>query len=519
MDSLFRHLAEKLAKKTTRRAFFGTMGGCAAIAAVSMLPGEFKRVLAGSPNGPAVPPPDGISASVWELIRNTFLVHKGEFPDSNESVDALAKYLSGTEALQNDALDEALQIFTDAVSIQPDSRHAHAGLATALRTRYLQTGSAADLQAAVTEFITASELGMEHGRVRYTDLIGRGLAKLGDAAEMDRVFTKALAVADEPYVVRLDYANALRLLSDSRAENWLREGMEIAPDGNDDAKAGLAEWFLDQGRYDETLSLLAPDERLRYLQFLIGYALEQVGRADEARSHYLEAAGFSQDFPMPAKYRILGSSAQEGIKFEGPEPLVTAGVPTSLGNSFGPAIDQSCSGQVYLSRMLYCEARGESWGGMRAAAWTARTRVFKGTVYCCVSISNGGSNLCTQYYNVLTQPYQFCIGCCRTSTTDDVAYETYYGFGPDPISGYCPGNCIDLPPNYICTDTCSPNMKCWGNQNGASTYGPMFFYSTSGSCPTYHPGAGSCSHNHGKRCGNGGYDHCFYNVHCGNNCC
>lgn len=373
----------------------------------------------------------------------------------------------------------------------PECRHAHAGLGAALWQQYERSQQLDDLGVAVQEFIRAADIGMIYGKVRYTGYLWQGLAQLGDTATMDDLFQRTLRVGDSQYLVLMDYARGLAALADPRAEEWFEKAVAAQPAGNVDALAYYAEWLLDHDRQAEVVALIDPCEHVEYLHLLRGVALERLGRLREAREAYQIYASVSALDPAPAEYRIAGSKVQEGIIFEG-DNVTPLYVP--------------CDGYDDLALVIECEASGESEGGQRGVGWTVRTRVFKGALSGCVApIDNSGVTLSCKYTNVIYQSGQFYTSCGRNPgpTPRHVRYDVWYGKAPDPTIGYCPSGSYS-------GNICSGSVHCSGStQYGASSQGPMRFYSTTGACPT--GGEYSCLTSKGKICGNGNYDHCFYN--------
>ena len=441
----------------------------------------------------ATPQPLGadLQPGVWEFIADNYLSHAVEFPDPNEPVEPLHLYLEGQQMLRAGKVDKAVTLFESAAAKYPDCRHAHAGLGYALWQRYQQSQAEDDLRAAVQEFILADRVGMKYGTVHYTSLIAIGLAWLKDSATMDSYFEKALKDGNEPYLASLDYARGLSVLEDPLAEEWYKKAIKLQPTDNVDAAAYYAEWLLDQGREAEVLQVLRPDAHVEYLHFLRGVALERLERVHEARAEYLQYVKYNVSDPAPSRYRIPGSQAQAGIVFD---------------DQINP-LGEGCLGYERLANVIECEAGGESEGGRRAVGWTVRTRVFKGTLPGCISVDNYscGTILSCKYECVITQNGQFVYSCGRSPgpTSNHVRYDVYYGYAPDPTTGYCPSGSYQ-------GDVCSGSVHCSGsNHNGASDKGPMRFYGTTGTCPT--GGQYSCLTSKDKVCGNGGSDHCFYN--------
>ncbi|HEX6292223.1 MAG TPA: twin-arginine translocation signal domain-containing protein [Herpetosiphonaceae bacterium] len=476
---------------TTRRQFLRNVAlGAGALAGGLTL--EPLRVLASRAGLSSL----DLAPGVAEFIADTYLFHAADFPDPNETVDALRLYLDGNNLLwRADDLNGAIAIFKQAIKAYPNQRHSHAGLGCALWHRYEHSGAQADLRSAALHLARAADMAMDHGKVRYTDLLTEVLPKAGEQGLFERLFERAFdlssrpTVGNRPFLVSLDYARGLRAFGDARAEGFFQQAMSQRPDGHIDPLTGYAEWLIDQGRYEETVALIDADEHKEYPHFLRGFALERMGQHGAARAEYEHFHSFSAMFPAAARYRIAGSRAQEGVHFEDEVGALT-----------------HCTGHSRLAIMIYCEARGENEGGQRLCGWTARRRVSRGTVSGCISVDNSGSGVCEKYNSVLTQPYQFYLGCGTSSDqTRHVSTDIWYGRAPDYMAGNrCPGGCAPSSGN-----NCSGTLRHCNCDDtiGAFSESPMFFdLGCSG---------GGCKHNHGTLCGNDsvGNDHCFYAVH------
>ncbi|MEA3309739.1 MAG: hypothetical protein U9Q70_09550 [Chloroflexota bacterium] len=421
---------------------------------------------------------------------DTYLAHTTEYPDPNEPVELLRLYLEGRQLLRKGRVEEAIELFTQAVAEYSQCRHAHAGLGAALWQQYEKSQQLDDLGVAVQEFMRAADIGMSYRKVRYTGYLWQGLAQLEDTATIDDLFQRALRVGDNQYLVLMDYARGLAALTDPRAAELFKRAVAAQPAGNVDALAYYAEWLLDHDQQAEVAVLIEPDADVEYLHLLRGVALERMGRLKEARESYQIYAPVNALDPAPAAYRIAGSKVQAGIIFEG-DNVTPLYVP--------------CDGYDDLALVIECEARGENEGGQRAVGWTVRTRVFKGTLPSCVYVDNSGITLSCQYTSVIYQSGQFDTSCGRDPgpTTKHVRYDVWYGKAPDPTVGYCPSGSYS-------GDACSDSVHCTGSStSGASNHGPMRFYSTtSDTCTT--GGQYSCLTSTGQTCQNGGSDHCFY---------
>ncbi len=466
--------------QTSRRQFLQTVAlGTGALATGIALQPNLTAARLARPAWSALAP------GVGEFIENTYLAHAADFPDANETVDMLRLYMYGNELHWRDDHANALAVFEDMVRRYPNSRHAHAGLGCTLEHEYHETGAPAALKRAMQHLVRAAEIGMNHGKVRYTDLLARGLAETKQVGLFEKLFNRAFEIGDLPHVIHVDYAEGLARLGDRRAEAQYQEAIRHQPQGHIEAATNYAQWLLDRGRFSDALDVISVEEGVYYPRFLRGVAAERLGKIDQAAAEYESYKHFSGSFPAPARYRIEGSNAQDGINFEDSIHAET-----------------HCAGHTRLSIMIYCEARGESIGGQRLVGWTARTRVFRGTISGCISINNSGTAVCDKYYNVLGQSGQFYLGCgSRSSTSDQVAYDVYYGVAPEGITGYCPNGTRS-------GDLCNTGRCSGTSASGAPRNGTFWFDL---GCNT----GSTCKHNHGTLCGNDdvGNDHCFYNNH------
>lgn len=89
----------------------------------------------------AVAEDETLQPGVRQFIADTYLAHKAEYPDPNETVEALKTYLEGDQLLRDGRVDEATKLFRAGVALYPDSRHVQAGLAWAMQAAYEGSGS------------------------------------------------------------------------------------------------------------------------------------------------------------------------------------------------------------------------------------------------------------------------------------------------------------------------------------------------------------------------------------------
>lgn len=484
--------------RITRRRFLQNIVlGSGALAARMVLE-PIQIVASPSSSGPS--PSGDLSPDVVAFIANNYLSHATEFPDPNEPVEVLRLYLAGRKETVRGNLEWAVAVFSQAVQLYPDSRHAHAGLGGALLERYRRLGRRNDLHTATEEFLRAVEIGMDFEQIHYTGGVAQALALLGDEDGLRSFFDQILQAGYDRYPVPLHCAQGLAMLGNPEAEQWLQRAVQLQPFGNIDALAYYAEWLLDHDQLDELLAIISPDEHIEYLHFLRSVAWERVGQIAQARSEYERYIEFSQYFPAPARFRIEDSLAQEGIVFDDEGNQGSHCLPT-------------------ISKSIYAEASIETQGGMRAVGWTMRTRVFISprpdgcTNFHVSHIPLDPDHPCDRYTHIIVDHDQFqechvTEGCISSPTTDHVAYDVYYGLAPQNITNWCPDGSEPL-----CNE-CDGSCHCVSIEtNGAGSWGPIYMWGTCAPCPTTHPAAPDCTHNHGKLCGNGCPDNCFYNVH------
>lgn len=428
-----------------------------------------------------------------EFIAKTYFSHNYYVPDNDETLELLQGHVRGQNLLTEGKFDDAVALFETLIEQFPDARHANEGLAIALKERFNNEGNQQDLYKSTEYFIKAINKAIQvHVLPVISMQVGSDLAKLGETETLNRVFQELEEEFPDDPIIALEYAQGLAIAKDSQAEKWFEKAVKL---GNSAAPIEYGEWLLDQGKYSAALNILDPKldpyENQRYFRFLRGYALERLGQKNEAQAEYnivrkqitnLSTIQFNN------KYKIVDSEEQKGLNF---------------GDNIQPEI--SCTGMTNLRKMVQCEAGGESKGGKRAVAWVARNRVFNGSRDC-VTVDNSGSDNCSKYNSVVTQSGQFVINCGTTPSQEsiDAAEDVWAGLAPEPNMQQCKGG--GSYSGTACEGTCKNSSYQGGYANG-----DMMFYSTTKSCSSTHPSA-SCTSGHGKVCGNGGSDHCFYYV-------
>ncbi len=450
-----------------------------------------------------------LAPGVAQFIGDTYFVHKSEFPDPNEGVAVLKLYQSGIQYLRDGRLDEAVMTMEKAVGGAKDSRHAYAGLGRASLERFRALGEKADLNRALDSLVAATRMAVANGRVRHTELLRQAIIESADYATADSVFGEILKAPVKQYLSHLDYALVLSSAGRStEADTQFRAAHSNRPTGNMNAAVAYAEWLLDQARPADVLSLLSPrglseGEDIPWVSFLRGYAYEVLGQPDNAPPEYAKYADVSRSLPVPVKYRRAGSSAQSGLIFE--DEVVRASV--------------TCNSVITdLAKLVWGEARGESLGDQRAVAWTVRTRVIKGSVPCCLVVSNGASNFNQKYCDVIYQPNQFNVGNTYDPDQGNTALAVYYGTFPDPVANWCPAGTKS---GTACGGSCSQQNTSAGNLQSARWFAAI---AATSSCPYPYTPFGTCACSAGAPCPEGppdddGSKHCYFKRVNNDSCC
>jgi tetratricopeptide (TPR) repeat protein len=236
-------------------------------------------------------------------------------PDPNEPPEVVAQYQEARRLIAQGQHNEARALLDRAVEQFPESRHLHQAYADLLW--YESKGSdPALLRQSAEQAVRATELGLRSGTVDYalTARLAATLGRTGDKDRLDHIFKQLLA-KDPSSTMYLDYAAGLALVgNDVRAEDAFRQALRSDPNG--DAAAQYAEWLLDRRREREALEVLPKETPVYYIHFLRGVALERLGHREDARAAYDRYREYNKTFPAPTRFRIAGSPAQSGIRFE-----------------------------------------------------------------------------------------------------------------------------------------------------------------------------------------------------------
>ncbi len=450
--------------------------------------------------------------------------------DPNErSPEICQAYWEASELVVKGKDDEAKALLEEAIVRFPESRNLHKLLAEALWYIYDEKDPSTlpMLEQAIKEAEQALDIGLSFGTVdnELENLLLKVVVELKDVQTLDRIFEKIFRIELSAHTYG-GYAWALSKMNDPRTEEAFKKLMEL--EGSEYfAPSSYAEWLLDQNRENDVLLLSTKKDS--YMFFYRAVALERLNRLNEAKEEYAKfrdeyIRDRKKDFlpPMPKRFQIPGSKLQKEMKirFEGDESSTRIQATTAISD------EQAINGLSYL---IWGEAQGETYGGMRAVGWIVRSRALRGSIgpsSCRLYVNNTGSTLTDQYKSVMCQSKQFegmCLdwcsdpntmACIPTKPEDKKRYEefalptaswVYNGYDPDPITGHCPGGITYWGGSY-----CADSTDCKGYKDTYKLAGPVLNYGTSGNCPSTHSALTCGPNGVGKTCGNGGRDNCFY---------
>jgi tetratricopeptide (TPR) repeat protein len=462
-------------------------------------------------------------------------------PDPDENIEVVR----GVKELEGSPKEE--KSLRDLVQKFPNSRSARRALAGVYGTQYKQSRDKRLAKLALEQYMAASEAGAKFRNFFYTNGIKDYAVESGEYEIGKRWFEKILAQNPGEYVLNIDYARLLSMMNDERADIFFQKSIELRSAGDFNSNVYYTEYLLSRQRYPEALksSELPVGENSYYIDFLHGYALEKLGRGEEAVTFYKRFVEFSSEFPAPKRFQIGDSKFQQGIQFStqattdlsvaSPEINLQKTVKkvvenTNLYMSFSPRdgmiVAQAQASTVApatsnLSWANACESGpSETPGARRQVAWSIRQRVNRGTVApsgnTCLYVNNaGGANYNIRYANVICQSTQYEGVVCNSSSnvtkcgpqgntnsrdpiSDQIATEVYNGRVADPFTNWCPSGTAS---GNACVKTCN------GSVNNITNWTPRTPHSFLANSPTPPYSCMSAAQN---VCGNGGLDNYFY---------
>jgi hypothetical protein len=408
------------------------------------------------------------------------------------------------------------------VDQNPDSRHAHLGLAKLQEQRATEYRDASLLRDAATNYIAAVDAGLSNGLVRHVDDVARVLAAIQDQANLDNVFGRVLAAAPaigpkEHYLALVFYADALSKLGRADAQNRFEEALAIAAPNTDLGVTWYAKYLLRRGNPLRALEILddaGADMRLANEQpvLLRKEALTRLGADTSSADAEIELLrqrvqpGVEGAVPRPTVagfQKPVGVHSTSNDDCRHPAYASTLLCPTGSGWCFYPYT-------VNLAEIIYNEAQGETRGAQAMVAWTVRNRgkqtlvvpgssppsicstypgglayynAYRDTLPCgltpaeCVNAraycwTEHGGTLQVGNSTVQYADWHVSLQTLYDSGALNRAFNMVNGWLPDESTGYIPSGV------YSCTTTPCDRL-CYGGQNStsASSLGPMEFRS------------------------------------------
>ena len=453
-------------------------------------------------------------------------------PAVTERENTPESYWTASDLIVKNDLPAAQAVLEKALADYPDNYHLQMLLAEVRWTFYSEPAHRkADLDAAAHEVTKAVEFSLAKGEVDYTldAMAATILGQEGDLATIDSLFAEVLA-HDRSYTSYLNYAHALSEAGDPRAEGLFKAAIGVEGDQAPDATSQYSEWLLRQGRNAEVVALTdSGDAGLAYLSFLRGVALERLGRLDEARKAYEVYVPYAQALPVSPDFAIPKSSLQKGAGIEfspgGYSPGGATSSPQASTEVLTPKALSDSQALRGFSYLIGGEAGNQVQGAMRAEGWVVRNRVLRGSAGpngSCPTIPEDFSALLADRYKfVICQGSgaQFngikaCLSWCSNPNyicpaqpsplVQQVAFNVYYGFEPDPVASYCPGGVMTWGGNY-----CAASTRCLGDTFTYLLFGSVFNYGSPFTCPA-NPPACNTQVSMGKVCATSASANCFY---------
>jgi tetratricopeptide (TPR) repeat protein len=490
--------------------------------------------------------------STQDFRETTFLGHAHELTLETEVPQVLQNYIRLTAhgALDQASaaeLSNALVTALIAVSTNPSSIHAWAGLGAVQRALGERNSDVTQLRAAAASYLEAARAGVKNGRIMYTYQLSQILPQIADKNLLSDVFDELVAAdgpAREHYSALVAYGAALAALGDQRAAGVFEAAIQANPDNNIEALNRYAAYLLTAGRAADAKNLLETQlTRERRVQLVVPSEL----RLQAAVTMNEDSTDATQE--VADSHKAAGGTMMGVVRRTSPAAAATllprfshtndsddcrgstSGVPwcDQYGNCFYDQV-------VNLAEILYNEAHSEQWGSIGTVGWTARDRVLNSpgcdtypggkngalTSNCRAALACAQPGFCPYdvYYCCVEHGGTTTTGTSQTQFNDshvdfltlwysDLLWEAVY-----IENGYVP----ELSPLYV-----------WGGaaytfyMTGCDTSCGVDLC-TGGGDITHHPGGGpfefrnyqytagnpSCKEVAGFVCGNGGTDNYFW---------
>lgn len=361
----------------------------------------------------------GVEAlSLQQILETTYLGHPSEIPDPGEPVAVLRKYLKRDthKYLDDDNihdLDQEIAEWEILVQEHFQSRHALAGLAGLYRRKGELTQEARWFRSAADLYVKAAEIGLEHGRIRYTRELSELLVELDDKAGLDEIFSDILAQPRDDnrsyyYGALVDYADGLvRLNDEQRAWYYFEDAVDFHPEQNVEAINRYARHLLDRGYTQQALDVL--DSQLTSEARAI-YVMPALLRKEARESLGLDTASTDMEVNM-VRQRVIENGGSTSIFFDLPSTAMTKeftgglarlqsllSIPAAEAQPWAHSVQNDdcrdtdwtaavnfCDpnggcftpNAVNLAEIIYNEARGETQGARYTVGWTVKNRAFQ----------------------------------------------------------------------------------------------------------------------------------------------
>ncbi|MGB5164841.1 MAG: tetratricopeptide repeat protein [Woeseiaceae bacterium] len=232
---------------------------------------------------------------------------------------AFSEYLEGLELLErwdkDENLDQAIELFRTAVTIDPEFALAYGRLADALRIRYALTGDQQWLDDATVQIDKATSL--DAGLAPVQIALGNIHAIEGNMDLASAAFERALSIdPNDPSAntaIATMYARQGRL---DDAEASYKKALALEPNGLR-TLGSFANFLADQGRFDEAIVhwksaiRIAPDDYSTFVN--LGSVLTDTGKLSEAITMYRRAIEIR---PSYMAYSNLGTAYSRAENYE-----------------------------------------------------------------------------------------------------------------------------------------------------------------------------------------------------------
>lgn len=490
--------------KSVSRVLLGLLAGGTGV--LFMLPKLLSLALPPNQGAAAVPSSqtsnlNANEPSVQELLETTYLGHAEEYPDPGEPAVVLKKYVERNthkylkgENEQRQELDREIAEWEMLVRDHPHSRHALARLAELYRNKAELTQDKSWSRKAADLYIQAAEIGLSHGRIRYTRELSELLVDLNDKAGLDEIFEPILAQPKDVdrghyYQALVDYGDGLaRLNDDQRAWGYFEDAIDFHPEQNIEAINRYTRHLLDRGQAQQALDVL--ENRLTSEARTI-YVMPAHLRKEAMEILGLDTTSAEAETTM-VRQRVIENGGSMGVILPDEQADGKLGLQGLLGMLFTPAAEafvhsdtsDDCRAKDYhtvfcdpygncfypflvnMAELIDNEAKTETPGARYTVGWAVKGRSFEALNPTSCGAYFGGNNPCTtlcNHPNYCVESREVCcavhggataVGQSQNQWNDGhvpfntlvlrgTVYAAWYvldGLVPDPSTGWIPPN-------------------------------------------------------------------------------